>query len=149
MLSTISSIECHHDDDIVENTSSFASSHSQKRKRLSKNKFDTLIDTMTAISNKKIDTFVKGIEDDVDTELRHFFSSLSRTVSKFDEFNQALAKKRIMDVVIEMEFARLKQPQQNLNHTFPTQSKNLQPQTIMNNSTYATEEQSNRVFYNL
>lgn len=115
----------------------------QKRKRVVKNKFDTLIDTMTAISNKKIDTFVKGIEDDVAPDLRHFFSSLSRTVSKFDEYNRALVKKRIMDIVMDMDIYRLQQRRRQ------------QPQHIQNNhnsnwsSSYTNQTHTNTQFSNI
>lgn len=101
------------------------------KKRRATTQFDTLIETMTSISNKKIDTFVKGVEDNVSPELRHFFLSLASTVDKFDNYNQALAKKRIMDIVTDMEFGRIQQQYNNSsnwssinNSVYPTNSNN-------------------------
>lgn len=67
---------------------------------------------MTEISNKKIDIIAKEMENDVSPDIHHFFSSLSRTVDKFDAYNQAIAKKRILDVITEIEIAKIQQQQQ-------------------------------------
>lgn len=79
----------------------------QPKRRRSKNNFETMIETMTEISNKKIDVFLKSREDDSQIEIRHFFSSIGRTVEKFSLYDQAIAKKKILDIVTEIDLQRI------------------------------------------
>lgn len=77
-----------------------------KRKRATK--LDTALDAMNQISNRKIDLFVKQMEDGVSPELRDFFSSISRTVNKFDAYSQIIVKKKISDLVTNMELEQFR-----------------------------------------
>lgn len=80
-----------------------------KRKRATK--LDTALEAMNQISNRKIDLFVKQMEDGVSPELRDFFSSISRTVNKFDAYNQIIVKKKILDLVTNMELEQFRSRQ--------------------------------------
>lgn len=80
---------------------------SQQKKRRRNNKFDAVIETMTEISNKKIETFMKFNESDIPPGLRDFFGSVSRSVATFNSYDQAIIKKKIMDLVTEYELKTL------------------------------------------
>lgn len=40
--------------------------------------------------------------------LRDFFTSICRTVEKFSQYDQAIVKKRIMDLVTDMQIGKLR-----------------------------------------
>lgn len=84
--------------DLSENADDFFDLEStepqQKRARRNKvDKFDKLIETITDISNKKINTFLK-LNGDIPPELSDFFASIGRTVAKFNPYEQAVIKKK-------------------------------------------------------
>lgn len=81
-----------------------------KKKRSRKNNFDSVIEVMSDISNKKMDMLMNMKDNDVSPEIRDFFLSISRTVEKFTTYNQAIIKKRIFDMVNEFEIGMLNGP---------------------------------------
>lgn len=93
-------------DDPDDTTSTFLTQQ-PKKKRSRRNNFDTVIEAMSDISNKRMDILMKLKENDVSPEIRDFFLSISRTVEKFNTYNQAIIKKRIFDMVNEFELSML------------------------------------------
>lgn len=79
-----------------------------KRKRTGKDKFESVIEAMSEISNRKIDAILKIKEDNgVPAELRDFFKSVSGSVAKFSAYDQAIVKKKIIDLITEIEIKSL------------------------------------------
>lgn len=62
---------------------------------------------MTELSNKKMDLFLQTQQSEC-PELRDFFTSICRTVEKFSQYDQAIVKKRIMDLVTDMQIEKLR-----------------------------------------
>lgn len=84
----------------------------KRRKRNNHDKFDVIIEAMTEISNKKIEAFMKLREDDMQPAIRSFFESVSRTVTSFSSYDQAVIKKKILDLVTEYELKTLQNSSQ-------------------------------------
>lgn len=62
---------------------------------------------MTEISNKKMDFFLKTQQSEC-PELRDVFMSICRTVEKFSQYDQAVVKKKILDIVTDTQIEQLR-----------------------------------------
>lgn len=78
-----------------------------RKRRANRSKFDTVVEKMTELSNKKMDLFLQTQKSEC-PELRDFFMSICGTVEKFSQYDQAIVKKRIMDLVTDMQIEKLR-----------------------------------------
>lgn len=109
-----------------------------KRKR--KNNFDTVMEKMTEISNKRIDVFMRAKEIDGSPEIRDFFTSISRTVEKFSSYDQAIAKKRVLDLITDIELGRIQSSSSTGGY--------YSPNTAWPNNNYHTQQQNAPIVHN-